>query len=54
MCTWIADNEVLRTGLRLRFARSFAKPLAKPLAMSRREVPKRNFFQPNLTIALTF
>ena len=55
-CTWIADNEVLCTGLR--FARSFAKPLvkplAKPLAMSRREVPKRNFFQPNLTIALTF
>ena len=50
-CTWIADNEVLRTGLRLRFAGSFAKRLAKPLAMSRREVPKRNFFQPNLTIA---
>jgi hypothetical protein len=48
------DNEVLRTGLRLRFARSLAGSFAKRLAMSRREVPKRNFFQPNLTIALTF
>jgi hypothetical protein len=48
--------------LRLRFAGSFAKRLAerlakrlaKRLAMSRHEGPKRNFFQPSLTIAPTF
>ena len=43
-------GEVLRTGLGLRFAGNFARTFA----ISCREVPKPNFFQPELTIVLSF